>query len=265
MVKLKDLVPPVLYNKLRESPLRRHGWFGNYKTWQTAEEQSVGYDDNLIIDKVLKSTLKVKNGEFPYERDSVLFEEIQYDWPLLAGLMWVASRTGGNLNVLDFGGSLGSTYWQNRKYLDTLENLSWTIIEQPKYVDAGRKHLNVHPLKFFPTLEAGLQDSTPNLILFSSVLNYIEEPFKLLEKLFDLQVEHIILERLLFIPGNKDRITVQKVPPKIYSASYPCWFFSESNFLNFAQQRYKIHETYDCGIKLNVPSSVKGLILTLKK
>jgi len=118
MTKLKDFVPPILLDKLRENPLRRYGWFGNYENWEAAEKQSVGYDDNLIIDKVLESTLRVKNGEFPYERDSVLFKEIHYDWPILACLMWVAARNGGKLNVLDFGGSLGSTYWQNKKFLN---------------------------------------------------------------------------------------------------------------------------------------------------
>ena len=39
---------------------------------------SSGYDSQLILDKVLTSTLKVKNGEAAYERDSVLFDEIQY-------------------------------------------------------------------------------------------------------------------------------------------------------------------------------------------
>jgi putative methyltransferase (TIGR04325 family) len=73
-------------------------------------EASTGYDSEIILEKTRDALLKVKNGEAAYERDSVLFDEIQYAWPLLTSLMWVAAQAKGILNVLDFGGSLGTTY-----------------------------------------------------------------------------------------------------------------------------------------------------------
>jgi len=262
---IKNFLPPFLYNLLRQSIFRRYGWFGNFSSWKAAEAVSGGYDSDLIIQKVLQSTLKVKRGQYPYERDSVLFDEIQYDWPLLSGLMWVASRNGGDLNVLDFGGSLGSTYWQNRKFLTTIPSLKWNIIEQSKYVEVGREHLQDITLKFYFTKEECLNESRPNLLLLSSVISYIKEPFDLLHSLFQLNIEHVIIERILFIEGPHDRLTVQRVTPKIYNASYPCWFFSESKFMDFVKKRYDVLEVYDCGLKLNLPSSVKGIILKLKK
>ena len=60
----------------------------------------------LILGKVLEATLKVKNGEAVYERDLVLFDHIEFYWPVLSGLMWVAARNNGRLNVLDYGGTL---------------------------------------------------------------------------------------------------------------------------------------------------------------
>ena len=45
----------------------------------------------------------MKNGEAVYERDSVLFDEIQYSWGLLAGLQKAALENDGKLCVLDFG------------------------------------------------------------------------------------------------------------------------------------------------------------------
>lgn len=265
MSRIEQYLPPLIYNALRQSSLRRYGWFGNYKDWTDAEKASVGYDSDLIIKKVLNATLKVKKGDFPYERDSVLFDEIHYDWPLLSGLMWVASRNRGELSVLDFGGSLGSTYWQNRKFLTSIPKLKWNIIEQTKYVDVGRKYLQDATFKFYYTKEEYLRENQPNLLLLSSVISYIKEPFELLHSLFDLNIEHVIIERILFIDEPNDRLTVQRVTPKIYNASYPCWFFSESKFMDFVKERYDVLEVYDCGLKLNLPSSVKGLILTLKK
>lgn len=36
---------------------------------------------------MLEATLKVKRGEAVFERDSVLFDEIQYSWPVTAALI----------------------------------------------------------------------------------------------------------------------------------------------------------------------------------
>jgi len=56
---------------------------------------STGYDNDMILEKTRLALLKVKNGEAAYERDSVVFEDIQYAWPLLAGLLWVAAALAG--------------------------------------------------------------------------------------------------------------------------------------------------------------------------
>ena len=55
-----------------------------------------------------------------YERDSVLFDTIRYSWPLLSDLLRAASEDQNHLSVLDFGGSLGSSYYQNRVFLSHL-------------------------------------------------------------------------------------------------------------------------------------------------
>jgi len=56
----------------------QYGWQGNDSTWQEAHNASSGYDDDKILHIVKRSLLKVKNGEAVYQRDSVIFDEIQY-------------------------------------------------------------------------------------------------------------------------------------------------------------------------------------------
>ena len=51
---------------------------------------------------VLDASLKVKNGVAAFERDSVLFDEIEYSWPVTAELMHGAARSGGRVHVVDF-------------------------------------------------------------------------------------------------------------------------------------------------------------------
>ena len=86
---------------------------GSYSTWQEADALCNGYDNMEILEKILSATLKVKNGEAVYERDSVIFDQIEYSWPVLTGLMCAAAQNSGCLKVLDFGCSLGSSNLEN--------------------------------------------------------------------------------------------------------------------------------------------------------
>ena len=101
-----DWVPPAILRQIRRRRSADIRFEEEYATWQDATENCTGYDAGGILEKVLEATLKVKNGEAVYERDSVLFDHIEYSWPVLSGLMWVAARNNGRLNVLDYGGSL---------------------------------------------------------------------------------------------------------------------------------------------------------------
>jgi hypothetical protein len=56
--------------------------------------------------------LKVKNGDAPYARDAVVFDELVYPFPVLAGLLRARATNKNRLIVLDVGGSLRTTYYQ---------------------------------------------------------------------------------------------------------------------------------------------------------
>ena len=74
-----------------------------------------------------------------FERDGVVFDQPDYNFPLLACLLRVATESGNRLRVLDFGGSLGSTYFQCRPFLGGVSELRWTVVEQPQFVECGRR------------------------------------------------------------------------------------------------------------------------------
>jgi hypothetical protein len=42
----------------------------------------------------------------------------------------------------------------------------------------------------------------------------------------DYNIPHIIVDNTFFNYEDRERITIQNVPPSIYPASYPCWFLS---------------------------------------
>jgi putative methyltransferase (TIGR04325 family) len=240
---------------------------GDYHSWDAALADSTGYDAENILKKTTAALLKVKNGEAVYERDSVLFDEIQYAWPLLAGLMWAAVRCGGSLNVLDFGGSLGSTYFQNRAFFTGLRQVRWNIVEQPRQVDAGKRWFEDDRLRFYTRIEECLADAKPQVIVLSSALQYLEQPYQTLDKLLRSNCDYLIVDRTPFWDGPKDLLCVQHVPAEIYPASYPSWIFSARRFRSCLNHNWKIIAEFDNLDRLPGPVefSYRGMIATRRE
>jgi putative methyltransferase (TIGR04325 family) len=237
-----------------------YGWHGSYSSWAEAKKKGTGYDSTSILEIVKKSSLKVKNGLAAYERDSVLFDNIEYSFPLLSGLMWIAAQKKGTLNILDFGGSLGSSYFQNKLFLDSLSSFSWNIVEQPDFVKTGMENFSDKNLHFFYTIEDCLKSVDIDVIILSSVLQYIDNPYDLLEHIKSTGIRFMIIDRTPFI-NTTDRITLQKVNPKIYKATYPCWFFNKEKFVSFISNGYNIILEFEAIDKANLISEFKGFIL----
>ena len=243
--------------------LKKWGWYGDFPNWESAKKKTKGYDDGLILEKVKNSLFKVKNGEAVYERDSVLFDEIEYSWEMLAGLMWIAAQNKGNINLIDFGGSLGSTYYQNKSFLDSLASVSWNIVEQQNFVKEGISSFEDDRLKFYYSIEECIANSnnTVNCILFSNVLQYLEQPYSLLEGAFNYNIPYIVINKTGFAKNRKERLTVQIVPDKIYEATYPCRFFNENEFVEFFKKNgYEQIVSFQDLEQVNIPSVYKGFI-----
>ncbi len=210
--------------------LGRGSFVGDYSTWVEAEKAASGYNAPAILDRVREAALKVKRGEVAFERDSVCFHHEEYRWPTLACLLRIAAVNGGRLRVLDFGGSLGSFWFQHRKLLGGLREVRWAVVEQSHYVECGREEFQDEVLNFHASVEDCLREGAVDVILLSSVLQYLPEPYGWLEQFAETEVRWLLLDRTPFIEQDRDRLTVQHVPPSIYPASYPAWFFSRRRF-----------------------------------
>ena len=222
--------------------------------WNEARSVATGYDADLILEKVLESTLRVKNGEALFERDSILFRMNEYSWPLLSGIMMAAANNGGNLSVLDFGGSLGSTYFQYKDLLKDVKKVAWNIIEQPKFVEAGNTYLSEVPgLNFYKSIEECFTYNKINLIILSSSIQYIEDPYLILNKLINSNAKYLILDRTPFSNFLEDRLAIQTVPKQIYEASYPMWILSKSKFNQWVDSEFHIVSEFQ------VPPELQGL------
>lgn len=234
---IKELTPPIALKLVAKKAA--HGFFGNYNSWAEAKADSRGYDYGEILEKVKKATLMVRDGRVAYERDSVTFDKKQYSWPVLASLLWIASKHDGHLNILDFGGSLGSSYFQNIDFLKHLKKLRWNVVEQKNFAEAGRRDIENEQLYFYQSIEECLGVTKPQVMLASSVIQYLEKPYEFLEKLMTYDFEYLIFDRTAFF-ADKDRLTVQRVRPGIYDASYPAWFLNEKKFREIVGRKYAL-------------------------
>jgi putative methyltransferase (TIGR04325 family) len=259
---LKQFLPPIVFKLRKKSS--EISLTSNYASWNEASAESVGYDSEIILNKTKEALLKVKHGEAVYERDSVLFDEIQYAWPLLAGLMWVAAQSSGRLNVLDFGGSLGSTFFQNRAFLDGLPEVRWNIVEQQEHVKVGKEYFENDCLKFYNSIRACLAETQPNVAILSSVLQFLEYPYKILNDILNMGCNHVIIDRTPFWDGPTDSLCVEHVPPSIFSASVPSWIFSKSRICSEIQKRgFKVVNEFASLDRLKGPVDIqcKGMII----
>jgi len=259
---IKQWTPPAFLDLLRSMSNQSIRMSGNYSNWEDAMALCEGYNQSVIFEKTLSSALQVKNGLKPYERDSVLFDRIVYSWPILASLNWAAAQDSGKLRVLDFGGALGTSYFQNRKFIDHLSEVCWHIVEQPKLAELGNKHLKDNFLSFSSNIEDGFRFSSPNFVLLSSVLQYIGDPFDVIANLANRDVSVIALDRTPFLnEDQKTFIQKQSVPSQIYSASYPCYLFNENEIISaFTKYGYQLVESFHSLDKLSTKATWKGMI-----
>lgn len=228
---IKQLVPPILWKAAGTLLAAQAVSFsGRYASWAEAARHASGYDTDLILQKVKDASLKVKQGRAAFERDSVAFDKMRHSFPVLAGLLHAALANKGTLTVLDFGGALGSSYYQSRGFLSGIKSLQWAVIEQKRFVLCGKESFENAELKFYDDIDECLRRQLPDVALFSSSIQYIGEPYALMRKIADRGIGTIVFDRTPFSFTGDEFITVQKVSPKIYDASYPSWIFSIEKF-----------------------------------
>jgi len=222
----REYIPPEIRQFLSRKFRKAATFDDSFMDWRTANEAATGYDTEIIAQRVLAGITAVRGGSAAYERDSVTFPKPDYSWPVLAGLLWAAAAESGVLRVLDFGGSLGSTYFQYRRFLQTLNEVSWNVVEQETFVEIGREQVVEPGLAFYDSIADVLASVQPTLVHFGSSLQYVENPREVVEAAAHTGARFLLLDRIPVSDLDHDLVTVQMVPPSIYPARYAAWVFS---------------------------------------
>lgn len=234
---LNQFIPPIFREiKRRIYKNSQLYYFNRYETWEAALNESIrlgsSYESAYIVDQVDRATQKVRNGEAVYEQDGVCYYQNNNNYELLASILYANSQLK-HMNVVDYGGALGSTYFRYSTILDKI-NVDWTVVEQKHFVERGKMH--VPEVKFrYNVDECFDQGSQPNVLLLSSVIMYLDDPYGMLKNMLSHPFNYIIVDESAFLYGEDadDMLVLQHVPPQIYNAIYPCWLFGLNKFKQF--------------------------------
>lgn len=226
---LRDLTPPAIARAVAGRSSGLTTLVDGFANWDEAVARAGTYSEASILDRVRTATDAVIAGNAAFERDGVLFPSLEYRWPVVAALMWQAARDHGRLRVLDFGGSLGSTFRQYQSLLGTLD-VRWGVVEQPAFVEAGAPYTS-QILTFHDSIEACVDTIQPNVVLLSSVLQYLPDPHRVLRRLGTLDAGTLVIDRTPMVDGTDDQAIVQVVPATIYEASYPAWLLTRDRLM----------------------------------
>lgn len=212
---------------------------GEFLDWKRACQAAGGYDEGQLISRLVAAAVAVKNGSAAWEQDGVTWDHIPADMPLSAVMARVALARGGRLSVLDFGGGFGSSYFQCRAFLSPSVLNAWAVVEQPALVEIGRRDIARDALYFCCSIDEALASGRPDIALFSSVLQYLEDPWSILDRILQAEIPYLVIDRHP-CSMTHELITIQVVPPSLYPASYPSWLFDCSRMLERLGEHYEL-------------------------
>lgn len=242
---LKPWIPPALMTARRRWLGHGLRFAGRPTDWAEAERMSNGYAADLILQRVIDATRAVLAGRARFERDSVLFDTPDLPHALLSALMRAGALNGGHLDVIDFGGSLGSTYRQCRPFLEGVVSVRWWVVEQAAFVAAGLAEFTTQELHFAHSM-AEIPPLEHAIILASSVLQYLEDPGSVLDEFALVPARHLVIDRTPLSDTFSDRLCLQHVPASIYQASYPCWIFARQRLIERLTRHWRIVSDFPC-------------------
>jgi putative methyltransferase (TIGR04325 family) len=175
------LTPPFL---LRSAlALRERVTVRRFDSWAEASAVQGNYNDDVI-------------NRFRQERSALNGgRAVRLDKGLLYA---VAAAMGGKVSITDYGGATGDF---GRALLDAMPDISYCVVENPVLV------------KLMPLSAGGVTFSNemPNecdVFFTSSTLQYLPNPYEVLERGFDSARRAIVLERNTF--SNREVIRLQR-------------------------------------------------------
>ena len=98
-------------------------------------------------------------------------------------------------------------------------------------------------VKFYSSFQESVNAVAPNVILLSSVTQYLPNPDWLFDQINTIEACLLIFDRTPFSEESENFICIQHVPEEIYKASYPMWILSRSSVFE-RLCNWRVHEKF---------------------
>ena len=202
----RDFVPPIVMRvaaKLQR-PSRAHEI---YPTFAAASAACVGhgYEEGALVNVVFEKTKRL--------RDRLAARPIPLDLSPTDARLVLGVRAlaiGKKLTVVDFGGACGAHYFTTRAFLPANVTLRWCVVETGAMARRARELENGELCFVDGVVAASRLVDRPDLVLSSGALQYVDEPYAVLEQLLGLGSANAMFARLATSDERVDLVTVQR-------------------------------------------------------
>ena len=195
----------------------------------------MGWDTNSIDERTIAAARRVRDGHVPFEMDGIEQPGVYHSPAILSLLLIMYARCGPIFSIVDFGGGLGTHYFQHRRLLAALPKLSinWNVIERPRLLAKMRAgEFETDRLNFFRSLEhADRHISKTSAFVSSGAIQYLEDPFAFLDTVAE-RFDVIALDRVLSFERDENLIFVQHTSKDHQEVTYPVWCLSRSKLVS---------------------------------
>ena len=179
------------------------------------------------------------------ERDGFILPAPEFQFPVIAGILRSALQNENEINILDFGGSIGSVYFQFKSFLPFGTNIRWNIVELPETVEHGRKHFENNELHFYYSIDECIRNTNPKIILLSGVLQCLEAPDAVIRKCGEIGASTLIIDRTTCSESVEDRLAVQIITSPGRYSEYPLWILSEPRLIGELSKHWQFLASFE--------------------
>lgn len=201
--------------------------FTKVDSWETAKRKSAGYESTNVVTPLMQGATEMRGNLENSTSVATRFQQVAT--AIFFGISENRLSEGKPLRVLDFGGGSGDYFYQFQKFVPHID-FDWTVVETPALTEAMQHQFGgkTQMIRWVDSLE--MTEDKYDFVLCSSVLQYLEKPFEVLDVLVK-KSQFVIINRIPIVNSSDHFVALQRIVTKKRRGSYPAHFFSETRFL----------------------------------
>jgi putative methyltransferase (TIGR04325 family) len=207
-------------------------WQGVYKSFKDAPSSGPGFNGERWIQNALE---KINAARQDAQKKGTVLSVTQYRESLLPLVAAIVMNAFEGLKILDFGGGVGSSYYQVLHGLPRTGNFEFHVVEIDALCKVGKEYFTNEPHIFFhssPPREEGLSF---DVVHMGSSLHYCEQWEELLSSLCRYKPRYFLFTDL---PAGD--IPTFATVQSYYTSKIPVWFFNIDEVIG-AMRNQKYH------------------------